>query len=487
MRSRDYQRLPNEIQTDSDNSGAPYGAISGGRLWSSSFSSSSTTTVSSSSSSSSSNSSSSSSSGSSSGDSVDPLAAIQTSRSAHYFISGQPIAATEDLPPQLQRTGSFIVKNGSEVFEPRDVLGEGAFGRVRRFEKTFEKGPTSTWQAATSSDIQSLAVKNPKGDPRNFNSTLVNEQIWSQRAYPNSFFEIHHVSSNRNNLNTRVIMDYVPGGTLQNVLQNGNLFPMRALSLFLAVGMKLFQNHQASVVHADFKEDNVMVRDVPLDRDYTADDITIIDGGLSGMVGEYRNASLARARIRSPHYPPEKYSTNPGDKFRMSPSLDVYSFSYCVSKHLPPGASRNLISYFKMGMEPGFLQRATMQQLLAALRVEILSRKILCAIQAANIIGDSTVNTGTSRRCIYDLSHQILQLMLNSLVNNEEWEQQVGTILSEYIFGKLSDKPKNSKLVTQLLNYQVIQAQNHAIYEMPVGCLCCASVGFARRNMAQAV
>lgn len=116
-----------------------------------------------------------------------------------------------------------------------------------------------------------------------------------------------------------IIMDYVPGGSLRDALQQecGALRPVDALKVTAEVFDALAAAHARGVTHRDIKPDNVL-----LTRPWSEHgdgDVRVSDFGIADVVGE--RIRQTTGLIGTPQYmPPELISQG-----RSGPSGDVYS------------------------------------------------------------------------------------------------------------------------------------------------------------------
>jgi len=124
-----------------------------------------------------------------------------------------------------------------------------------------------------------------------------------------------------------LLMDYVEGTSLADVLKNGPLNPDRAVNIFTQVCRALEFAHRSNVIHRDLKPSNIMLKKT----DSGHDDVRVLDFGIAKILAS-EGADFSRTNLTqtgdvfgSPLYmSPEQCQNNPQDA-----RSDVYSFG-CV-------------------------------------------------------------------------------------------------------------------------------------------------------------
>lgn len=125
-------------------------------------------------------------------------------------------------------------------------------------------------------------------------------------SHPN-VVQIHEVVDSDDKI--FIVMEYVPGGTLQRWLRSAARSLAEIVAIFVAAGRGLAAAHRAGVVHRDFKPGNVLVSDEGR--------VCIVDFGLARGL---------------------QASTNPGDSDRMSGSITSPLLTYGLTDHSEPGS-----------------------------------------------------------------------------------------------------------------------------------------------------
>jgi len=119
------------------------------------------------------------------------------------------------------------------------------------------------------------------------------------------------------------IMEYLPGGTLADLLKSESpLPPARALPLALQIADALTTSHRAGIVHRDLKPDNVMLIQRGRDRDF----VKLLDFGIAKLTGDKAGGSQHKTRtgivMGTPHYmSPEQCEGKGSVDFRT----DIYA------------------------------------------------------------------------------------------------------------------------------------------------------------------
>lgn len=115
-----------------------------------------------------------------------------------------------------------------------------------------------------------------------------------------------------------IVMDYIPGGSLRDVLRaHGSLPAADALSLTAQIFDALEVAHRQQIIHRDIKPDNVL-----LSKEWSAGSpstVMVTDFGIAGVVSERQSQSTGI--IGTPRYmAPELISHG-----HTSPAIDVYA------------------------------------------------------------------------------------------------------------------------------------------------------------------
>jgi len=227
-----------------------------------------------------------------------------------------------------------------------------------------------------------LAVNIPVGEKRVVIKVL--DQFQNQAALAETFAaelkslsRLHHPNvvgiSDVGTLDSGVpflVLNYVPGVTLRELLRHGRLPIPRALSLVKEIGKALAVAHQAGIWHLDLKPENIIVSD----PDSADERITLIDFGIARLKTLPTGSLLAG----SPRYmAPEQQST-------PSAQCDIYSLSLVafelfaghlphrhtrIEDQLPPRLGNAAARAIAQGLQPDPSRRfAQVPEFLAALQ-----------------------------------------------------------------------------------------------------------------------
>ncbi len=93
-----------------------------------------------------------------------------------------------------------------------------------------------------------------------------------------------------------LVMEYLDGETLSQVIERGALSPQRALSIAHQLATALARAHELDVIHRDIKPDNIFV----LQR-RGSDFVKLLDFGLAKVVGEHRLTATGKV-FGTPEY-----------------------------------------------------------------------------------------------------------------------------------------------------------------------------------------
>lgn len=112
-----------------------------------------------------------------------------------------------------------------------------------------------------------------------------------------------------------IVMEYVEGRSLKELLAKGRLEPDRALRIALSVARTLQFAHERGIVHRDVKPANLLVD--------AKDQVRILDFGLAKSLAEGKTLTLSSTMLGTPYYmSPEQAFAAPEE---VDARADVYS------------------------------------------------------------------------------------------------------------------------------------------------------------------
>lgn len=113
-------------------------------------------------------------------------------------------------------------------------------------------------------------------------------------------------------------MEFVPGRSLQNVLREGPLTPLRATALAHGIATGLAAAHRVGIIHRDLKPDNILLTHNGIPK--------IADFGLAKRIRGKTIRERAGTLAGTPHFmAPELFNG-----IEASPASDVYALGVCL-------------------------------------------------------------------------------------------------------------------------------------------------------------
>ncbi len=170
-----------------------------------------------------------------------------------------------------------------------ETAAEAQSERYRLERKLSSKGSFGDlWLATDTLLDRPVAVKRPKGahDPRSRQRFLTKVRMLARLNHPN-ITQIYDVLFDEDEGRFYLVMEYVDGQDLAEIIQGGALLPLDWI-LNVAMGMlqALSYAHSQGVVHRDVKPDNVMIADeVKLTNFGLADLRSILKRGTRFLAG----------------------------------------------------------------------------------------------------------------------------------------------------------------------------------------------------------
>lgn len=228
-----------------------------------------------------------------------------------------------------------------------------------------------------------------------------------------------------------VVTDYLPGGTLQALVQERKkLNVILALQIARYLADTLIYIHSKGCIHQDFKPRNILFAQTPQQNITEQSRPILIDFGIAGQQGDQQSLSGTR-----PWLPPESDRAHrTGDKLAAAPSMDIYALGvvlyFMLTGKRPPEAIPNIAVHL---------------QISAGECVGLTDRNTPSALARINHLITACVQDDPSRRPTSRQVHQeleaILQLLQKSLLQQllhwSPWHASVtggGVILLALLF-----------------------------------------------------
>jgi class 3 adenylate cyclase/tetratricopeptide (TPR) repeat protein len=205
-------------------------------------------------------------------------------------------AAPEAGAPHDPLIGTVV----AQKFRVLSVLGEGGMGKVYKAE-----------QVPLAIDVV-IKVLHPQlaGDAMVVKRFFREAQAASRLRHPNSVSILDFGDSNGT---LYIAMEFLRGKTLSYVLEHeGRFEPRRAVRVIGQVLEVLETAHRMNIVHRDLKPDNIMIEDLPTQRDF----VKVLDFGIAKIVERDSGTKLTQTGMifGTPQYmAPEQASGDPID------------------------------------------------------------------------------------------------------------------------------------------------------------------------------
>jgi serine/threonine-protein kinase len=168
-------------------------------------------------------------------------------------------------------------------------------------------GMASIYRAVDTRDNRVVALKVPhpdlEADPVLFDRFQREGAIGEKLNHP----RVMRVFGGEPRSRVYMVMEWVDGRLLRQILEDGRIDPQRAIRITIAVLEALQYIHDNGIVHRDMKPENVMVDD--------HDDIKLIDFGIAGDAAARRlTYANVTAALGTPNYiSPEQVKGKRGD------------------------------------------------------------------------------------------------------------------------------------------------------------------------------
>ena len=205
----------------------------------------------------------------------------------------------------------------TSIFQPVQVLGNGAYGTVRLFRNSLG---------------EEIAVKSPNKGVVNasekkqkiLKDQLLREANFNQYAYPEKTygtFQFNTVLNNDRIYSHRYIMPYIKGETAE-VFISKIRSQIELAETILAIALELQRIHDLKIIHGDVKRNNIMIR---LDNNKII--VRFIDFGFSYFTTEPKATTFVSDPKLPGYIAPERLC-DLSVELKPNVNQDVYSFGF---------------------------------------------------------------------------------------------------------------------------------------------------------------
>ncbi|MBN9397355.1 MAG: serine/threonine protein kinase [Candidatus Melainabacteria bacterium] len=229
---------------------------------------------------------------------------------------------SEEVKPAEATAPDFDRPDLDDRFELLEPIGEGAMAYV--------------WKVRDKSIDQILALKLLRKeltqDPEAVSRFQQEARLTMQLEHPH----IAAVYEPGNDKNGRpyILMDFVPGETLQQLLaREGKLTEERALGIFEQICQALSYAHMHGIVHRDIKPSNIMIDSTESGADF----VKVVDFGIARSIHEEVHNTQALTRPLGDFATPRYMSPEQCLGQEITPQSDIYSLG-CVLYEMISGA-----------------------------------------------------------------------------------------------------------------------------------------------------
>jgi len=238
------------------------------------------------------------------------------------FLSDPPLRIgsserNQDTAERVEEAPDAQITAGTQLgpYRIEQLLGQGGMGRVYR-----------AWDTRLERNVAIKAI-HPAASSLSLEKALLREaRLASSLNHPGivTIYDILSVGTT-----TCIVMEYVRGASLQQVIPADGFATERAISIATAIGEALGAAHAAGIVHRDLKPANILIRD--------DGQIKILDFGLAKIFeqyspdGETQTASLFEGKTVGTveFMAPEQARAEAVDE-----RADIFSFGVIIHKLL---------------------------------------------------------------------------------------------------------------------------------------------------------
>ncbi|MEM6368391.1 MAG: protein kinase [Myxococcota bacterium] len=248
---------------------------------------------------------------------------VQRDDTPFIGVPGARAPRAEQPPPRPatkkpHRVAQNDLKEGTKLggFEVRRVIGRGAMGTVYQ-----------GWQPSLDRSVAIKVMSSDLAHQDEFVKRFRREAAaLAQLAHPHV---VAIIDQGQVEKNYYLVMEFIDGPTLRNVLSRKQVRPKQAFALAIQVGHGMAYAHDRGVVHRDLKPENVLLADAGRDRV-----AKICDFGLADMLYSDRsfvNLTGSRISMGTVNYMAPEQRQDAG---KVTQRADVYSFGVMVYEML---------------------------------------------------------------------------------------------------------------------------------------------------------
>ena len=183
-----------------------------------------------------------------------------------------------------------------------------------------------------------------------------------------------------------LVLEYVEGKSLGEVLEAGALEPYRALAIARQIADGLGAAHAAGIVHRDLKPDNVLL----VERDGVRDIAKVLDFGIAKLHLEEGSAQKPLTQIGTIFGTPQYMSPEQGQGKTVDARSDLYGLGVILYEMLTgklPFESGDLIVLITRHVtEPAPALPSTIPEPIRALVARLLEKKPEARVQTAELL-----------------------------------------------------------------------------------------------------
>jgi len=189
----------------------------------------------------------------------------------------EPASRTADRVPTSRDRKALVGTTQAERYQIEELLGQGGMGTVYRAKHVHMKRTVAFKvlhpEIAAVSEVAARFEREAIAVGRIEHKNVAQAMDFG-RLPDGSFY---------------LVMEYVKGTSLKELIKRGALEPARALEIARQIADAIKAAHEAGVVHRDLKPDNVMLAD----RDGAGDHVKVLDFGVAKLAADEAHGDSA--------------------------------------------------------------------------------------------------------------------------------------------------------------------------------------------------